>query len=348
MGYKGSMDWEREAASLLPGLLEGWLRVQVEPLSRAEHGDSGVDVAVRAADGRVFVCEVKSSDAVGTLDRAVHQLQRYIDGDDVVRLVVVPYMGPKARQWAAEQGVSWADLSGNADIHEGSLRVLVSGQKNRYASRGRPSNPFTARYSRVSRALLADTDRWWRQADLAEELDLPSGTVSKVVQRLDALELLERNKAEELRAREPSLLLDSWAQRYRFEDHALRKYHVAARSGSEALQRLAERLSAQPFRWAATGLSAAWLYTSFAGYRLNTFLIEQHPTNPEELGLRPVERGENVWLVVPKDQGAFYGRVEQAAWCAHPVQVYLDLLAHPERAEEAADELRRQRMAWRG
>jgi hypothetical protein len=27
--------------------------------------------------------------------------------------------------------------------------------------------------------------------------------------------------------------------------------------------------------------------------------------------------------------------------CAHPVQIYLDLLAHPERAKEAAEELRK-------
>jgi hypothetical protein len=31
----------------------------------------------------------------------------------------------------------------------------------------------------------------------------------------------------------------------------------------------------------------------------------------------------------------------------HPVQAYLDLAAHPERAKEAADELRSRFMSWR-
>ena len=291
--------------------------------------------------------EVKGSDDVATLDRAAERLRRYQVGPQAVRLIAVPYMGPKARAWAAEQGVSWVDLSGNANIHGEHLCVVVSGEKNRYTSPGRPSNPFSPRYSRASRALLAHDNRWWKQVDLAAEVGLPSGTVSKVVRHLDALDLLERNDVGELRARAPSLLLDSWAQRYRFSEHSLRKYHVTARSGSEALKALAGHLAQRKERWAATGLSAAWQYTSSADFRLNTFLVEQQPADPEALGLRPVARGENVWLLVPRDEGAFYGMVEQGAWCAHPVQVYLDLLAHPERSAEAARELRAQWMTWR-
>jgi hypothetical protein len=340
--YKGSVSWEREASSRLPLLLESWLRTP----AKATKARAGVDLVLQA-DGRRFAFEVKGTDDIATLQRAAEQLARYEMSPTSVKAVAVPYMGPKARSWAAESGVSWVDLSGNADVHADQLRIVVSGEKNRYATAGRPSNPFTPRYARVSRALLHDADRWWKQVELAHEVDVPSGTVSKVVQHLDGLELLSRNKAGELRAASPSLLLDSWAQRYRFAEHSVRKYHVPARSGSEALQAVAARLSERDFKWAATGLSAAWLYTSFAGFRLNTFLVDQHPVDPSALGLRPVDKGENVWLVVPKDDGAFYGMTELAAWCAHPVQVYLDLLAHPERAAEAAQALREQRLTWR-
>ena len=49
----------------------------------------------------------------------------------------------------------------------------------------------------------------------------------------------------------------------------------------------------------------------------------------------------NVWLVTPNDEGVFAGAAEvSVAVCAHPVQVYLDLAAQPERASEAAEELR--------
>ena len=44
---------------------------------------------------------------------------------------------------------------------------------------------------------------------------------------------------------------------------------------------------------------------------------------------------------MPKDEGVLYGSQEVSGLVtAHPVQVYLDLLGHPERAEEAAAHLR--------
>ncbi len=310
-------------------------------------GSGRPDLVLHLGGDRLIVVEVKGSDDVATLERAAAQVENYIGHQKGIGIVAVPYMGPKARTWAEKAGVSWADLSGNADIRGEGLCIVVSGQKNRYASPGRPSNPFTPRFSRVSRALLKEADRWWRQADIASKVGLPSGTVSKVVQRLDALELIERNASDEIRARAPSVLLDSWVQRYRFDHHILRRYHIVARSGVEALAALAEALTLREVKFAATGLSAAWHYTAFADFRLNTFLVDQHPLEPEALGLRPVERGENVWLLVPQDEGAFYGRAQQGIWCAHPVQVYLDLLSHPERAIDAARELRHQWMTWR-
>jgi hypothetical protein len=49
-----------------------------------------------------------------------------------------------------------------------------------------------------------------------------------------------------------------------------------------------------------------------------------------------------VWLVVPGDEAVFMGaRVESGFSCAHPLQVYLDLKGHPERASEAAEVVRR-------
>lgn len=59
------------------------------------------------------------------------------------------------------------------------------------------------------------------------------------------------------------------------------------------------------------------------------------------------DRGANVWLVVPKDVGVFHGqRKVEDIQCVHPVQVYLDLKGHPERATEAADELLRRELNW--
>ena len=88
--------------------------------------------------------------------------------------------------------------------------------------------------------------------------------------------------------------------------------------------------------------------SEFADYRINTIYLSEPVFEPEKLGLRSVERGENVWIVVPKDEGVFQVTQEiSGVSCVHPVQVYLDLLAHPERADEAAKELRASLLTWR-
>jgi hypothetical protein len=95
-------------------------------------------------------------------------------------------------------------------------------------------------------------------------------------------------------------------------------------------------------------LTAAWAWTHFADHRLVTFFVSRPLLEPEAVGLRPVSQGENVWLVVPRDEGVFYGaETIFGLRCVHPVQTWLDLSGHPERSKEAAEHLRAQRPAWR-
>jgi hypothetical protein len=342
MRSKGN--WEREAAARLPELLGEWLNEPIEVVPNAERHGVEVDLTV-STPTRTILVEVRGSDDIASLERGAAHLRRLPGGD--VRLLVVPYMGPRARAWAREHGASWADLSGNADIRARDLRILVEGQTNRYAHPGRPGNPFAPKYARVSRALLADADRWWRQRDLCSETGLSDATVSRAVGHLRGAELLETDSEGAVRARAPSVLLDAWAQRYSFAEHRVYKFQAVARSGNAALQALARRLEGTRLTWAATGLAAAYMYTQFADFRLTTIFVEELPRDPESLGLHPVERGENVWLVIPGDDGVFYKKAEQSVWCAHPVQVYLDLQSHPERAKEAAIRLRSELLTWR-
>ena len=338
--------WEREAAARLPELIRAWFALDDDDTVVVHPGvsaaDSGVDLVAQAPDHTFFV-QVKGTDNIASLERAAaHRRDRH-----GIHLLVVPFMGPKAREWARQHKIAWADLSGNAEVHTHGLHIHVDGHRNAYAAVGRPANAFSPRFSRVSRVLLASADTWWKQKDLAAETSLPDGTISKVVQRLTSLDLLERNEAGAIRARAPSLLLDAWAQRYSFDEHVVRRYHAVGRSGNAILKALAEKLSDTSTVWAATGLSAAYMYTRFADFRLTSIFVDRFPEDPQSLGLRAVDRGENVWLIGPRDDGVFYKKVEQGVWCVHPVQVYLDLASHPERSAEAAGRLREEWMSWR-
>ena len=47
-------------------------------------------------------------------------------------------------------------------------------------------------------------------------------------------------------------------------------------------------------------------------------------------------------------RGSYYGAEEkEGIRCVHPVQAYLDLKDQPERAEEAAERLRKEYLSWR-
>ena len=67
----------------------------------------------------------------------------------------------------------------------------------------------------------------------------------------------------------------------------------------------------------------------------------------EEVDVRRNEKGPNVQLIGPDDDGVFEGqRQVDGLPCVSPAQIYLDLLHLPERAKEAAAQLREDQRLW--
>jgi hypothetical protein len=152
-----------------------------------------------------------------------------------------------------------------------------------------------------------------------------------------------------VRVRDPALLLDAWRDEYEFSKHTILRGHIVARSGDALTRFVGDRLAARKVEHAATGLSAAWQLSQFAMFRIATFYLATDPTPTllKDLGFREEPRGANAWLVVPNDAGVFLGADEhEGVRCVHPVQAYLDLKEHPERAAEAAERLRSDYMKW--
>jgi hypothetical protein len=332
-------------------LLKGWLSEEARIERPSSRSDVSADLLVR--DGRLtLVVELKRLADAGWLMGAIEQARTAARrvGRSAVPIVAVPFMGEVGRNLCAHAKVSWFDLSGNADIAAPGLRIYVEGKPNIFKRPGRPSTVFAPKSSRVVRKLLQQPQRAFQQRELARESVLDEGFTSRIVRKLEADRMIQRNDDGTLQVAAPDLLLDSWRENYDFSKHRLIPGHVTARSGEEALIRIGEALRTRKLDYAATGLSGAWLLTEFAMFRLVTFFVPEEP--PENilkaLGFRREERGANVWLVVPNDEGVFADAEERkGVTCVHPVQAYLDLKGHPERANEAAHELRKRLLTWR-
>lgn len=319
---------------------------------RAHRGrqDADADLVVRVGP-HLFVVEAKprsSAESVGPAAERVKQASRGVR-KDAIPLVAVPFMGELGDRLCRDQGVGYVDLCGNARIEAPGLRIHVTGKPNQFVRRGRPSSVFAPKSARVARLLLLDPMRWWRQAELAESADLGPGYVSRICKRLEEDSLVERDEDRAVRPRDPDLLLDAWQAQYDFRRHEVREGHVSVRSGEELVRRVVDACDGAGQRYALTGLAAAWLLAPFAGYRLVAVYVGKAPTEKllSKLKWHDEPRGANLWLVRPNDEGVFHGTEQiQGMACVSPVQAYLDLQTMPERAEEAAERLRKERLQW--
>ena len=263
-------------------------------------------------------------------------------------LIVTPFMGPSGRALCLRAGLSWVDLCGNARIVGTKLRVFIEGRPNRFRARGRPSNLFAPKSARVTRWLLTQREGPLTQRALAQQLDLSEGLISRVLSRLQAEGYLQRGVEGQLQLKAPQRLFEAWRAAYQFEKHTLVRGHLTARSGEARTRRVAEVLQAAAIEHAATGLSAAWQLRRFATFQSASFYVEAGGIEAlEAVGFREGARGANLWLVLPNDRGVYLGaEVHDGIRCVHPLQVILDLDAHPERAAEAAEALSAEGFGW--
>jgi hypothetical protein len=303
----------------------------------------------------VFIVEWKAVGDAANVGSAVRELTALASArgarrraKTVVPIVAVPYMGETGRNLCAEAGVSWMDLSGNAWIDAPGKQIRFVGYKNRFASVGRPADVFAPRSSRVVRALLMEPGRAFTQTELAEVSGVDKGRVSRLAKRLAEMDLVIRDRRT-LRLKDPSLALEAWREAYDFGKHDVKRGHVAVRDPQELISTIRDSAGSFGLSWALTGLAAAWQMTRFAMFRVVTVFVRERPSEEwlGRIGFREDPRGANLWVVRPVDDGVFVGvdSVEGLP-CVHPLQVYLDLKAHPERAEEAAAELRARRIRF--
>jgi len=321
----------REVGANLPGL-----------------GDFLIDMNV-AGRRHAIACEVKESGQPRHVRQALLRIKAYfklVGGTTPV--IIAPYLSAESQTLCREQNVGYMDLEGNIRLaFEGVfIERLVSAKPA--PARRELKSLFRPKSARVLKVMLQEPVRTWRVTELAEAADVSLGHVSNV-----RVGLLDREWAEVsdggLYLSQPDKLLDAWRDVYEPPAGPRLLFYTSLHSGAfENAARKALSLSKGHASFAS--LSAAHWIAPYARTSINYFHADKDglAVIRNQLKLTTVEHGENVVVLMPKDEGILLDTIEPApgAICTSPVQTYLDLNLAGERGREAADHLRTEKLTW--
>jgi len=264
-----------------------------------------------------------------------------------------PYLSETSAKICRDYGLGYLDLAGNSFLNFEKVFIKTEGQPNPYASTRPLKNLFSPKSTRVLRVLLDDPRREWYVKDLAEVAKVSLGKASNVKQRLLDFEYAEEvpgQRKKKIRLTDPEKLLNDWADNYSYTDNRLFNYYSLEAPG-EVEERIMSFCTNTGVMCALTLTSADARLTHFLRGAARSFIYIEKPLEPAAsyIGLNEVDSGENVTIMVPYDEGVFYGVQEvDNLNIVSDIQLYLDLRSYKQRGKDAAQFLleRRIKKVW--
>jgi hypothetical protein len=316
-------------------------------------GGDGDDelLTVRSPDGRRAKLKVVSRRRVLPRDVAHLVAQPSRAGG---RLLVAPFLSPRAQELLADANASYVDETGNLRVVLSDPAVFIEG---RGADRDPQQQPRPLRSlkgaaaARVVRA-LCDFLPPYGVRTLAERSSTPLGTVSRVVSLLEEEALISRDEKKAITAVDWPALVKRWVADYDVRTSNVQSSYLEPRG----LAALGPKL-ANVGPYAVTGSLAA--PGSVAPARLGMIYVQNAQRAAGILELAPADAGANVWLLEPYDKVVFertqsvsYGQTPRLSIvAAAPSQVVADLMTSPGRgpqeAEALVERMKANEHAWR-
>lgn len=316
-------------------------------------GDRGLRVTApdnRAIDLILSVRRTVESRDVPALRDCLRDMGTGLSDTQVV--VVSKFLSPTVRKRLADAGISYVDATGNISVQVDlpGLSISAGGaDRDPWRGPGRPRGTLKGSPAAKVVRTLIDIDREWAIRDLIRESGASTGSTYRVIEFLEAEELMARTVSGSLVVEDWTKLLRRWSMDYSFMDSSAVSRWVAPR-GLPALMEAAARSTE---RYAVTGSLAAATWSEYAPSRNAMVYVEDSSICAEAWGLRAAESGVNVLLAEPSTEAVFQRTIEndRGVLCAAPSQVAVDLLTGPGRnpseAEELIDWMQRNESQWR-
>ncbi len=322
-----------------------FLRVEEKQTS---FGNVQPDLVFLVNDGirsKYIIVEVKSLGEPRYIRSAIQRLKEYlIQFQDTYGVLGAPYISNDTAKICKKSGVGYVDTAGNCLINFNKIFVERKNFPNPNIKKRIARSIFSTKSTRILRIMLCNPKRLWQVQELAKEANVSLGLAYKVKERLLDLEYAAEKKKSVSLSR-PQELLNKWAENYTFRKNELYDC-FSIKSVKEMEQDLSRYCRKKQISYALTLFSGASLVAPFARYtRSFAYIKDTIGDVKNALELKPVDSGANFTLMIPYDDGVFFGtRKIKGFTVVSNVQLYLDLMSFKGRGEESAQFLLEQKL----
>ena len=270
--------------------------------------------------------------------------------DQVVPMLVTPYLSPESRAICRDHDVAYLDLEGNARLVFDGIYIDRSvSSKPKPESRALRSI-FTPKAAAILRALLREPERPWLVTDLAASANASLGHVSNVCKALLEREWVDRGP-DGIVLTQPHALMRTWRENYRRPrgDRFDAYTHVHGRPFDDLVRTALNPRRGRPRAVHALASAAQWI-APFSRDATRSFYADEAGARllRETLDLGPATIGPNIVVHVIADESLFDDAIEPSPGmlCTSPIITYLDLWCGNDREREAADHLAAEVLPW--
>lgn len=308
--------------------------------TEAKLGKTQVDLildAVVSGKPVQFVVEFKTQGEPRLVRVAAEQLRKSLqDERDAYGIIVAPYLSDASRQLCKEAGIGCVDLAGNALLSYQSIFIDKTGIPNPFAAPRVTKSLFSPKSSRVLRVLLAEPSRRWYVEEISIEAGISIGLASRVKQALLDLEWIAEEK-KQFFISQPEKALTEWAAKYSYTASESYAFYSGLKEDeiTAAIQRECQKRGWKYGLALFTGARRVAPFVTFP--RFFSYIDGDIIDLAKSLQFKQVESGANVTLLLPYDDGVFYGLQDvKGVKVVSDSQLYLDLKSYRGRGEEAA------------
>ena len=262
-------------------------------------------------------------------------------------VIIAPFISREGAEICNELGVGFIDLSGNCLLNLEGLYIERTGYPNKFKKPREIQSLFSPKSSRVIRWLLTDPMRVWTLKGLAIETGVSIGLIHRIATALEN-NLFAKKELRAFKLEDPARLLEAWREEYFRRAPKWARYVVRAGPIEESANELKVSANLYGVRYALSGPSGASFISSYlVPTVIHCYVDVLKEEFLNELKADPVSSEGNLLIRVVEQENEFIGsRLVKGVYVVSDLQLYLDLWAMGGRGQEAAEELRKQRLGF--